>query len=151
MNIRNSVAPISRFLMSGIFLAAGFSKIRQREGTLQYMHSKNLPMARYALPLAAATEIAGGISMLTGLRGRWGAGALAAFLVPTSLVFHDFWRQEGMERSTQQINFLKNLALIGGLLSVVSQGTGAYSLDHGVSRVQERRRRERELGNRVAA
>jgi putative oxidoreductase len=146
MKPQELVSPFSRLLMSAIFISAGLSKIQQREGTLQYMKSKNVPFAPVALPVAAATEIIGGTSLLSGYRGRYGALALAAFLVPTSLLMHDFWKLEaGMERQTQQINFLKNLALIGGLLAIASAGTGSFSLDQGVEKLSEWRERARSL------
>jgi putative oxidoreductase len=55
--------------------------------------------------------------------------ALAVFLVPVTAIFHNPAGLAGMEAQTQVIQVLKNLAIIGGLLSVASWGAGALSLE----------------------
>jgi len=63
---------------------------------------------------------AGGL-LLLGMLPRLAAVLLAASLVPTSLVGHQFWKKEGPERKQQLIHFLKNAATIGGLLLLAEQ------------------------------
>jgi len=69
-------------------------------------------------------EVAGGLSILFGFKARWGALALFMFLIPATLIFHtDF-------SDPNQIGiFLKNLAIMGGLLMVASSGPGSLSMD----------------------
>ncbi|MCS7271144.1 MAG: DoxX family protein, partial [Gemmataceae bacterium] len=55
---------------------------------------------------------------------------LIVFLIPATVIFHNFWAFEGQEQQMQMIMFLKNLAILGGLLLVVGFGAGAYSLDN---------------------
>ena len=81
------------------------------------------------LPAAAVLELAGGLSLLLGFRARLGALALVLFLVPTTLIFHNFWAYQGPEAQNQMIHFMKNLALMGGLLVVVGLGAGPCSFD----------------------
>ena len=64
-----------------------------------------------------------------GLYARVGALVLALYLIPVSLVFHDFWNVAGPERAGQMADFLKNVALAGGLLLIVAHGAGRHSLD----------------------
>ncbi|MGZ6333245.1 MAG: DoxX family protein [Bdellovibrionota bacterium] len=129
MQTKTIAAPIGRLFLSAIFIASGIQKLREREGTKQYMKSKNLPFVSVLLPAAAAVEMLGGASILSGARGKWGAGTLALFLVPTTLIFHDFWKYEGQEKQMQQINFFKNLAIMGGLVSLFAHGTKEISVD----------------------
>lgn len=137
--------PLGRLLQAAIFVTAGINKLQQPAATEQYMSAKmgKLPIGG-RLPalrrLAAFAEIGGGLSVLLGLGGRWGATALASFLVPTTFLFHDFWTQPaGMQRQDQQIQFLKNLAILGGLLQVIGHGTGRASLDRRLmSRIRAR-------------
>lgn len=51
------------------------------------------------------------------------------FLVPATLVFHDFWRLPGHEGNPQMFNFLKNITILGGLLFVIGRGAGPWSVD----------------------
>ena len=74
-------------------------------------------------------KAAGGLSVLTGFKARWGALALVLFLVPVTAIFHNFWTLQGMEQQMQMIHFMKNLAIMGGLLSIVARGAGLASVD----------------------
>ncbi|MEM9483372.1 MAG: DoxX family protein [Cyanobacteria bacterium P01_F01_bin.116] len=77
--------------------------------------------------LAAGTvifQLAGGLSLLLGYKVKIGALLLIIFLVPATLVFHNFIA-DGAEINA----FLKNVGLIGGLLMVIYTGSGAASLD----------------------
>jgi putative oxidoreductase len=58
--------------------------------------------------------------VLTGYKLRWGVAALLVFLVPVTLVFHNFWAFQGELQQLQLAMFLKNLAIAGGLLVVLS-------------------------------
>jgi len=58
------------------------------------------------------------VALLTGFQARWGALALAAFLIPITLIFHNFWAFQGQEQQMQMVHFLKNLAIMGGLFQV---------------------------------
>lgn len=53
--------------------------------------------------------------------GQWGAAALAAFLVPATLLAHRFWGIPPQDRSRQLTQFLKNLAIIGGLVALAAR------------------------------
>lgn len=120
---------VGRGLLSLIFLLSGFGKIADWSGTAGYMASKNMPAVPFFLLGAILLEIGGGLSVLTGYKARWGALALIFFLIPASLIFHNFWAYEGMEQKMQMINFLKNLSIMGGLLMVVANGAGPISID----------------------
>ena len=76
-----------------------------------------------------AIEVFGGLAILLGFQTRIAAWVLFAYLIPTSLVFHNFWALQGMERMDNQAHFFKNVAIMGGLLFVATFGAGAYSID----------------------
>ncbi len=65
---------------------------------------------------AIATELAGGLALVTGYRMKEAGILLALYLVPTSLIFHNFWAAEGQQFQMQLLHFLKNVSIIGGLL-----------------------------------
>jgi putative oxidoreductase len=112
----------ARILMSQIFLISGFGKITGYAGTQAYMAKMGVPGA--LLPLVILTELGGGLALLFGFKARWAALALAGFTVLSALIFH---LEPGNQM--QMINFMKNLAIAGGLLMFVRHGAGAPAID----------------------
>jgi putative oxidoreductase len=124
------VTPLAgRGLVSAIFLMSAVGKLGNFAGTASMMATKGFPAASAFLLGAIVVEICGGLSVLTGYKARWGAAALFAFLIPTTLIFHNFWAYTGADLEAQMIHFLKNVSIMGGLLSTVAFGSGALSLD----------------------
>ncbi len=128
-NIQNSAALVGRILLAILFIMSGFGKITGYDGTAAYMASKGLPMVGVLLPLTILTELGGGILLAIGYKARWAALALAGFTILAALIFHNFWAVEAAQKMAQQINFMKNVAITGGLLVVFAFGAGRYSLD----------------------
>ena len=117
-----------RILMALIFITAGYGKIGGYEATQGYMAAMGVPGA--LLPLVIVTELGGGVLIATGLLTRYAALALAGFSIVSGVLFHgDFTDQ------TQQIMFMKNLAMAGGFLFLVVNGAGKISLDSRSGRV----------------
>lgn len=131
---------LGRILLALIFILSGFNKLMDWDGTLQYMSSKNLPMTQVLLGLTILIELGGGLLIAVGWYARWAALAIFLFLIPVTLVFHGFWAFEGMERNMQRIQFMKNLAIMGGMLYIAAFGSGRYSIHDAAC---ERRQRER--------
>jgi putative oxidoreductase len=112
----------ARILMSQIFIISGWGKLTGYAGAQQYMASQGIPGA--LLPLVILTELGGGLFLLAGFKTRWVALLLAAFSLLTALLVH-FKPGDQM----QMINFMKNLAMAGGLLLFVRAGAGSPSVD----------------------
>lgn len=130
---------IGRVLLSLIFVASGVQKLLDWPGTVAYAEQHGLPAVQLMLVGAVIVEIGAGLSVLLGFYARVGALLLFLFLIPTTLVFHNFWRYEDMERMNQMQHFMKNVTIMGGLLIVVGFGSGGCSVD---SRLSKRRRSE---------
>lgn len=113
---------VGRVLLAALFIVFGFEKITGYAGSAQYMEAYGLPGA--LLPLAIIAELGGGLAILFGVFSRWAALALAGFCIVTALVFHTAWSGDGGQ--AQFINFMKNLALAGGLLLLAANGPGRY-------------------------
>ena len=137
-----------RVLISVIFLLSGVSKIMDWSGTAQLMAGQGLPLVPLFLGAAIVIEIAGGLSVLLGWNARWGAWLLFLYLIPTTLVFHNFWVLSGAEQQTQLVNFLKNLSIMGGLLLVAAYDRAALVTvrDTDVAADSEAPRRRRAVG-----
>lgn len=86
-------------------------------------------MAMVLCPLAGVLALLGGISILLGYKARIGAWLIVIFLVPVTLVMHDFWNVEDpMAAKLQYIMFMKNLTMVGAALIVAYFGSGPMSL-----------------------
>jgi putative oxidoreductase len=108
-----------------MLLMPPLNKIMNFAGTQQYMASKNMPMIPFLLVSAILILLFGAFSIGAGYKIKIGATALIVFLIPASLIFHSDFADQN-----QFIHFLKNVALIGGLLILYVNGTGALSLDN---------------------
>ena len=120
---------LGRTLLAVIFLMSGINKILDWDGTAGYMEFKGMPLIPLFLVGAIVLEIGGSLSVILGYKARWGALALIVFTIPTTLIFHDYWALEGMDALNNQVMFMKNLAMIGGLLMIMAHGAGPLSLD----------------------
>lgn len=120
---------IARIFISAIFLMSGAGKIFDFAGTAEYMTANGMPIASFFLVGAILFEIAGGLMILLGYKAQWGAVLLVIFLIPTTLIFHNFWNVGEEMQQPQTIHFMKNLAIMGGLLMVYSFGPGSLSLE----------------------
>ena len=125
---------VGRFLLSVIFILSGFGKLMQFAGTASMMASKGIPLAKLALVISILVEIGGGLALLTGFKVRYVAPIMALWLVPVTLVFHNFWAYQGQEAMGQQINFLKNVAIMGGLLVAAYTDGAGFSSSAGAGR-----------------
>ena len=123
MNTVQAVALlVARVLIAVVFVAAGYSKIGGYEGTQAYMASFGVP--GLLLPLVIALEIGAGLALALGLLTRLAALGLALFTIGAALIFH-----ANFADAMQQILFMKNLAMAGGLLALVASGAGHFSID----------------------
>lgn len=114
----------TRLLMAQIFIMAGFGKIMGFSATQGYFASLGLPAPSILLPLVILLEFGGGLALLFGYKTRWVAAALALFSIGAALIAHTNFADQN-----QMINFMKNLAMAGGLLLFVKHGAGQPSID----------------------
>jgi len=115
------LALVGRLFVAIIFLASAFGKITNFDGTLQFMDAHGLPAVNLLCVVAILIEALGAIALILGYKTRWGAAALAVFLVAATWIFHT--------APDQRIQLLKNLAILGGLLNLIAQGPGGISLE----------------------
>jgi putative oxidoreductase len=120
-----------RILMALIFLPSGIGKIGNFSGVAGAMSSKGLPMVEVLLVISIVFELAGAVMLIVGWKMRWGALFLILFTIPATLVFHNFWAVDAAQYQNQFNHFMKNLAMVGGLLYMMAFGAGPLSLDKG--------------------
>lgn len=126
---QNIASLLGRLLMAALFLPAGIGKLTGFEGTVGYIASVGLPMPTLAATLALVVEIAGGIALIVGAGTRIAALALAVFTLFASIFFHAYWGVPADQQMVQQLLFFKNIAVVGGLLTLFAWGAGDWSVD----------------------
>ena len=126
--LANSGALLGRLLVAALFIPAGLSKIGEFEGTVGYIASVGLPLATVAAVVAIAVEVLGGAALLLGWRTKQAALILAVFTLVATVLFHNFWAMPAEQAFMQQLMFMKNIAVVGGLLVLASLGGGQWGL-----------------------
>lgn len=120
VNTDATLALIARILMAYIFIVAGWGKVTAYQATVGYMESMGVPAAM--LPFTILVELGGGLALLFGFQARFAAMGLGVFSLITAFLFHG--------GADDGINFMKNLAMAGGLFFLMLHGAGKFSIDH---------------------
>lgn len=121
--------PLSRVLLAILFIFSGFGKIPGFAMVSGMMEQKGFPAAGLFLAIAVVIELMGGLLLLIGYKTRFAALALVIFMIPTTVIFHMAAIDGTQAGQMEVIATLKNLAIIGGLLQVMMNGAGSYSVD----------------------
>jgi putative oxidoreductase len=122
------VVLVGRILFSVVFILASINHFNGSD--LPYAVQAGVPMAKLLVPASGALALLGGISILLGYHAKIGGWLLVLFLVPVTPVMHNFWAvKDPMMHAMQQVNFLKNLSMLGGALLISQFGAGPMSLD----------------------
>jgi putative oxidoreductase len=130
----SAVPLIGRILMSSVFLIFGVLKFVTFPYYVQLAAGRGMPLPSAAIAAAALLEILGGLAILIGFQTRITSWALFIYLIPTSILFHNYWALEGALRANMEVHFFKNMAIMGGLLFLATYGAGPYSIDEARAR-----------------
>jgi putative oxidoreductase len=129
--VARAVPAIGRLLLAALFLLSGMGKLLDPSGTIQYIASAHLPAPLLAYVVAVVVEVFGGIFLVIGYWTRTAAVALGFYTLLGAMLFHANWAD-----LNQMIHFMKNIAIIGGLLQVTAFGAGPFSVDNRKSQVR---------------
>ena len=126
---RDALILLGRILIAILFIPSGVNKLIGFSGTVGYLTNLGAPMPEVAAAVAVACELGVGLMVLFGWKFRFAALVLAVFTVGTALIAHRFWAVPDAQMAMQKINFMKNLAICGGLLFAWASGPGRWSID----------------------
>ncbi len=125
----NVAVPVGRFFYSLIFIFS--SLFHFRSSAVDYATSQGVPLANLLVPLSGLMILIGGVSILLGYRARVGAILIVLFLIPVTLIMHKFWTiNDPMMAQIQQVNFMKNISMLGAAILICYFGSGPISLDN---------------------
>jgi putative oxidoreductase len=116
------VKTLGRSLLSTIFIYGGWSTFVKPDGRATKVEQAGIPMARQATILNGAAMTLGGFALALDIAPKLASLVLLGTLIPTTYVGHAFWQEDvPANRAGQKVHFLKNLAMIGGLLVVLQE------------------------------
>ena len=113
---------LGRILISALFLLSGVFKISNYDGSVDWMESFGIP--EILIIPAIILEVIGPILIIIGYKARIAAGCLSLFCIVTAIIFHNEFSDQ-----MQFTSFLKNIALAGGFLFIVVNGTKDFSIE----------------------
>ena len=120
---------VARILLALMFILAGLQKFGNLGGTAGYIASGGLPAPMVLAVIVAALEVVGGVLLVIGYQARYAALALGLFTLAASVLFHNYWAMPADKAYVQQLMFMKNMAVAGGMFVVAALGAGPASLD----------------------
>ena len=112
---------VGHVLLSVMFIKGGSDAFRQPGGRVDAVARAGLPQPEFAVRANGGAMALAGAMLALDVAPRLAATILTACIVPTTVVGHAFWRAEGATRQSQEIQFAKNLGLLGGLLLVLAE------------------------------
>jgi putative oxidoreductase len=122
------VTLIGRILFALIFVMAGVGHFSHQE--IAFAAAQGVPLASLAVPFSGILALAGGFSILLGYRAKLGAWLIVLFLIPVTVMLHNFWAvSDPMMHQVQLAMFMKNVSILGGALLISQLGSGPLSLD----------------------
>lgn len=108
---------LGRAIFGGFFVWNGLNHFVEQKQMSQYAAAKGVPAPEIVVPATGALILAGGLSVIGGVKPRQGLAAIVAFLIPVTLQMHRFWEvDDPQQRMAETINFTKNMALVGAAL-----------------------------------
>ena len=118
------VAAFGRLLIATLFIIGGFGNVAEPDATKAAIAAAGIWSPALAYAAAIAIELGGGVLLIVGYRTKAVAAALAVLSIIIAVLFHRVH-----DDLNQQIHFLKNIAIAGGLLQLAAFGAGDVSLD----------------------
>ena len=119
VNAQRAALLTGRGLLGLYFILPGISKITGFSGMSEYMAAHGVPFVPVLLVLTIILQIVCGASLMAGWRTQMMAFLLAGLTLVISLFMHNFWgMEEGLQRAHEMQNFIKNMAIMAGLLYV---------------------------------
>ena len=155
---------LARTMLAGVFISGGINVLRQPGPRAEQVRQSGLvdklpPQVPEPLRTPegivranAVADIVGGLALLRSRTPRLASLGLMASLAPMTFVGHPFWQEKDKQaKQHQQMHFLKNVGLLGGLLLSASDTGGRESVPHAVGRLSRKAKKEaRKAGKRAS-
>jgi putative oxidoreductase len=128
-SLKTPLVLVGRLLIALMFVQSGYEKLTDLAGTAGYIASGGLPNSTALAALTGIFELVAGIAIAIGFKARWAALLLAGFTLLASFLYHAYWSAPADQQMVVQLLFMKNIAIVGGLLVLAALGAGPASMD----------------------
>lgn len=109
---------VGRILFAFLFVGAGMNHLTKSADMAGYAESKGVPMPKPAVLASGVLIVVGALSVALGVWADLGALLLVAFLLPTAVLMHAFWKEtDAQMQQNEMTHFMKDLALAGAALA----------------------------------
>jgi putative oxidoreductase len=125
----NWIVLLGRLALAALYLPSGFNKLVHLGSFADALAARGVPAPTLLAFLGAAVEFLGASAVLVGFRTRYAALLMIGFTIVASVVSHHFWDIEDVTRRMQYVQFMKNMAIVGGFLFLFVHGPGPLSVD----------------------
>ncbi|MCG5073252.1 DoxX family protein [Paraburkholderia tagetis] len=117
-----------RLFIALMYVLSGFNKLLFFSHGLEEVQAKNLPFPRLALSGTIVVQLVCGVAIMAGWQTAIASVLLAIFTLATAVVFYDFWKQQGAQRTLFFTGFLEHISIIGGFVILIASGPGRFVL-----------------------
>jgi putative oxidoreductase len=118
-DLHSTLILLARLLLGGAFVFAGLRNMTNVPALAGLMTARGVPQAKLVLFAGIALQVIAGALIVVGMWMPYAAVVLILFLVVATIMFHNFWDHEGLERGNRINGVVSNVALIGGFLLVI--------------------------------
>jgi putative oxidoreductase len=133
---KNVAFVIARSLLVATFVIRALKHLTHWTAALDEMTRLGMPRSGFLMAGSIVLRLAGGLSVLAGIRGRWGAALLLAVVLPATFLGHAYWTMPLTKQPHEIVEFLNNLSMSGGVLFVLIAGTSPAITWNAVNRAQ---------------
>ena len=120
---------LGRLALGATFVKSGFLKLTALGAFAASLAGRGVPASSFWAVVGATVEFVGGIMIVTGLKTRHASLMMILFVIVATGISHRFWEYAEAARRTQESQFFKNLAILGGFLALYVSGSGRFGLD----------------------
>lgn len=126
---------VARLLFGGVLAFMGTNHFLQTDQLTGYAEYKGLPAPRASVLASGTVLVLGGVAIAVGVFPLVAGATLAAFLLVSALVMHDFWAVPEEDKQDEMTGFLKNVALAGGAIGFAALASQSWGLSVGLTLV----------------
>ena len=126
---RDTILLVGRVLLGIIFVMSGFGKLTHLDAFAASLAQRGVAMSGPLSILGACVEFFGGLAIVLGIGTQWVSVLMILFVIVATGISHRYWELADAARRTQEVQFNKNLAIIGGFLLLFASGGGRFSVD----------------------
>ncbi len=116
MSITDAIFLIGRIIYGGYLIKSSWNHFAHHKDLVGYASSKNVPMPNISVLLAGIFLLLGGLGIVFGVYVQWAVISIALFFIPVTFMMHQYWKEQDGQRMSDNVNFYKNLALLGAAL-----------------------------------